>query len=382
MFDKYNEEVINLRREFHKIPELGYFEFKTKAKIIDYLKSIGIEDIKEISDTGICATIFGNGKKTIGIRADIDALPVKEETELPFSSLHDGVMHACGHDGHIAIALTLAKFFKENSHLLKGNLKLIFQPAEEGEGGAKMMIENKVLENPKVDCMLSCHLWPDIETGKADASHGTTFASDTLIEIEIIGKGGHGAYPEKIKDVIYAGSEIIIALKKLSKDFNDKGVKNVLSMCSFDCASTHNVFKDSAHLKGTLRMIDEQSEIVVSESIRNTVKKILDDNNIDGIINVNLNYIPLVNDYGVTNAVRDVICDTLGEENLYELGYAMTAEDFAYFAKEVKSCHIKVGTKSEDCPYPLHSAKYTINEDSLLVGVKILANSVIKLLGD
>lgn len=382
MFDKYNEEVINLRREFHKIPELGYFEFKTKAKIIDYLKSIGIEDIKEISDTGICATIFGNGKKTIGIRADIDALPVKEETELPFSSLHDGVMHACGHDGHIAIALTLAKFFKENSHLLKGNLKLIFQPAEEGEGGAKMMIENKVLENPKVDCMLSCHLWPDIETGKADASYGTTFASDTLIEIEVIGKGGHGAYPEKIKDVIYAGSEIIIALKKLSKDFNDKGVKNVLSMCSFDCASTHNVFKDSAYLKGTLRMIDEQSEIVVSESIRNTVKKILDDNNIDGIINVNLNYIPLVNDYEVTNAVRDVICDTLGEENLYELGYAMTAEDFAYFAKEVKSCHIKVGTKSEDCPYPLHSAKYTINEDSLLVGVKILANSVIKLLGD
>ena len=382
MFKKYNEELISLRREFHKIPELGYKEFKTKAKIIDYLKSIGIEDIKEISDTGVCATIYGNGEKTIGIRADIDALPVKEETFLPFSSLHEGIMHACGHDGHIATALTVAKFFKENTHLLKGNLKLIFQPAEEGEGGAKMMIENKVLENPNVDCMLSFHLWPDIETGKVDASYGTTFASDTLIEIEIKGKGGHGAYPEKIKDVIYGGSEIIIALKKLSKDFNDKGVKNVLSMCSFDCVSTHNVFKDSAHLRGTLRMLDEQAEIEVSQAIRDTVKNILDSNNLNGIIDVNLNYIPLVNDDEVTSIVREVICDTLGEENLYELGSAMTAEDFAYFAKEVKSCHIKVGTKSEDCPYPLHNAKYTINEDSLLIGLKVLANGIIKLLGE
>ncbi len=382
MFEKYNEELINLRREFHKIPEPGYNEFKTKAKIIDYLKSIGIEDIKEISSTGICATIYGDGNKTVGVRADIDALEVKEETSLPFSSLHEGVMHACGHDGHIAMNLIIAKFFSDHPELLKGNLKLIFQPAEEVDGGAVMMIENGVLENPKVDCMLSCHLWPDIETGKADASFGTTFASDTLIEIEIIGKGGHGAYPEKVKDVIYAGSQIIIALKELSKNYNDKGIKNVLSICSFDCVSKNNIYKDTAHLKGTLRMLDEQSEKIVSQAIRDTVKKILDDNNMDGIIDVKLNYIPLVNNNEITGIIRDVIKDTLGKENLFELGYAMTAEDFAYFAKEVKSCHIKVGTKSEDCPYPLHNAKYTINEDSLLIGVKILTNGIIKLLGE
>ena len=202
MFKNYEEKLIELRREFHKIPELGYFEVKTKKKIIEYLKALGIEDIREIGDTGICAIIYGNGDKTVGIRADIDALKVTEETNLPFKSTHEGFMHACGHDGHIAMNLGIAEFFVKNPELLKGNLKLIFQPAEEGEGGAKMMIEKGVLENPKVDYMLSGHLWPSIETGYIDISEGTTFASDTLIEIELKGKGGHAAYPEKVKNVV------------------------------------------------------------------------------------------------------------------------------------------------------------------------------------
>lgn len=380
MFGKYNEEVIKLRREFHKIPELGYKEFKTKAKIIDYLNSIGIEDIKEISDTGVCATIYGNGKKTVGLRADIDALPIKEETSLPFSSEHDGIMHACGHDGHIAMALTVAKFFKENPQLLKGNLKLIFQPAEEVDGGAQMMIDNGVLKNPDVNSMLSCHLWPDIETGKVDASFGTAFASDTLIEIEIIGKGGHGAYPEKIKDVIFGGSQIVIALKELSKEYNEKCIKNALSICSFDCVSKNNVYKDTAHLRGTLRTLDEKSEAEISERIRNTVNEIFISNGLSGECDVKLNYIPLVNDDETTTLMREVIEDTLGKENLCKIGYTMGAEDFAYFSKEVPSCYIRVGTHRDDCPYPLHNGGFTINEDSLLIGVKVLSNGIIKLL--
>ena len=382
MFEKYTDELINLRREFHKIPEPGYEEFKTKKKIIEYLKSIGVSDIKEIGETGICATIYGKGEKTVGLRADIDALLIEEETNLPFSSTHKGVMHACGHDGHIAMSLICAKFFMENPDKLKGNLKLIFQPAEEVDGGAQMMIENGVLDNPKVDYMLSGHLWPSIKTGMADASFGTTFASDTLIEIEIEGKGGHAAYPENVKDVVYVGSQIIIEMKSLSKAFNDKGIKNVLSMCSFDCVSRNNVFKDNAHLKGTLRMLDAEMEQLVSTAIRNTVKEIFEKNGVTGVCDVKLNYIPLVNHDYPTGKIREVIKETLGEGNLCEFGYAMTAEDFAYFAKEVPSCHIKIGTKLCDSPYSLHTSKYNINEDSLLTGVKLFAKGIIKLLGE
>ena len=382
MFSKYEEELINLRREFHKIPEIGYKEFKTKEKIISYLKGLGITDIKEISETGVAATIYGNGEKTIGLRSDIDALKIKEETNLPFSSLHDNVMHACGHDGHIALNLMCAKFFTEHKDMLKGNLKLVFQPAEEVDGGALMMIENGVLGNPKVDCMIAAHLWPSIKTGMADASFGTTFASDTLIEIEITGKGGHAAYPENVKNVVYTGSRIIIALKELSDYYNNNGVKNVLSMCSFDCVSSNNVFKDSAHLKGTLRMLDEEKEREVSEKIKATVENIFKEEGLSGFADIKLNYIPLVNNKEITSVVREAIKETLGKDNLYELGYAMTAEDFAYFAKAVPSCHIKLGTGFSGCSYPLHNSKYTIDEKSLLPGLKVFVNAIIKLLGE
>lgn len=382
MFDKYLNELVAVRREFHQIPELGYKEYKTKAKIIEYLKSIGVSDIKEISDTGVVATIYGNGEKTVGLRADIDALPVTEQTDLPFKSLHDGVMHACGHDGHIAINLICAKFFMENKDLLKGNLKLIFQPAEEGGGGAKVMLKHDILKNPDVSYMLSCHLWPSIETGKVDASFGTTFASDTHIEIEIMGKGGHGAHPENVKDVIYGGSLVVAGLKELTKEFNDKGIKNVLSICSFDCVSANNVYKDSAHLKGTLRTLKEADAEIVSKAIKDKVNDILSSQGLTGICDLDLSYIPLVNDTKVTSVMREVISDTLGCENLCEIGSVMTAEDFAFFAKEVPSCHLKIGTKSKDSPYSLHQSKYTINEDSLLIALKVLTNGIIKLTGE
>ena len=379
---KYEEKLIELRREFHQIPEPGYSEFKTKEKIIEYLKNLGIEDIKEVGETGVCAVIYGNGTKTVGLRADIDALKITEETGLSFSSVHEGYMHACGHDGHIAMSLIVAEFFNTHKDLLKGNLKLIFQPAEEVDGGAQMMIEKGVLQNPKVDCMLSGHLWPSIETGYIDISEGTTFASDTLIEIELMGKGGHAAYPEMVKNVVLCGSEIIIALDNLSREFNKKGYKNVLSMCSFDCASGNNIFKDNAHLKGTLRMLDEKSERLLSKAISDTVLAICNKYDIKCECDVILNYIPLVNDTQTVKKVREAVSDALGKDKIIELGYAMTAEDFAYFAKAVPSCHLKIGTRIDGYEYPLHNSRYNLNEKSLITGVEAFVNGIIKLLED
>lgn len=379
MFEKYTEEVINLRREFHKIPELGYEEFKTSEKIIEYLKFCGIEDIKRLGTTGVTAVIYGNGDTTIGIRADIDALRIEEETELPYSSTHPGRMHACGHDGHIAISLILAKIFAENRASLKGNVKFIFQPAEELDSGAEMMIKEGCMENPKVDYMLSGHLWPDIETGKIDVTYGTTFASDTLIEIEIMGKGGHGSQPEHVKDSIFAGSQIVIALKELSKKFNDQGIKNVLSICSFDCVSSNNIFRDNAHLKGTLRMHDPEGEKIVSQAIRDKVNEILSDNNMQGIGDVKLNYPPLINDKKLTETIREAIDENM-KGTLYDFGPVMAAEDFAYYALKVPSVHLKIGTATPRQNMKLHNSKYNINEMSLIVGVKAFYYGVLKLL--
>lgn len=382
MFKKYEEGLIALRREFHKIPEPGYTEYKTKEKIISHLKKIGVTDITEVGETGICATIYGNGTKTVGLRADIDALKITEETGLPFASEHPGVMHACGHDGHIAMSLTVAEFFMEHKDLIKGNLKLIFQPAEEVDGGAQMMIEKGVLENPRVDSMISGHLWPSIETGYIDISEGTTFASDTLIEIELTGKGGHAAYPEKIKNVVLCGSEIILELDKLSRRFNETGHINVLSMCSFDCVSANNVFKDSAHLKGTLRMLDESSERLLSKAISDTVLKICEKYGVKAQCDIPLNYIPLVTDSETVKKVREAVSDFLGEDKVLSLGYAMTAEDFAYFAKAVPSCHLKIGTHIEGYNYPLHNSRYNLNEKSLIIGVEAFVRGIMKLMED
>lgn len=382
MLEKYNEELINLRREFHQIPELGYHEFKTKEKIVKYLENLGITDIKVLGDTGVVAVIYGDGKKTIGVRADIDALKVYEETGLPYKSLHEGCMHACGHDGHIAMNLILAKYFTEHKEELKGNLKLIFQPAEEGGLGAVMMIENGALKSPETDCIISGHLWPDIDTGKIDISYGTTFAADSHIEIEINGKGGHGAYPEYVKDSIHAGSKIVVALKELSKNFNDNGVKNVLSICSFDCVSSHNVYKDNAYLRGTLRTLESETEKEVSEKIKETVEKIFKECDIDGKCTVTHKYIPLVNNDEVTKSMKEAVAEAIGKENVIELGSAMTSEDFGFFAKAIPACHMKIGTKSENIPYKLHQSKYTINEDSLIIGVKGFIAGIKKLLGE
>lgn len=379
MFEKYENEVINLRREFHKIPETAYEEFKTTDKIIEYLKSIGITDIKRVEPTGVIATIYGKGNKTVGIRADIDALNVCEETSLPFSSLHPGKMHACGHDGHIAILLTLAKVFMDNISSLNGNIKLIFQPAEEGAGGAKVMLKNGCLSNPKVDYMLSAHLWPDIETGKIDVSYGTTFATDSHIEIDINGKGGHGSQPEKVKDVVYAGSQIVIALKNLSKEFKEKNINHVLSICSFDCVSSHNIYKDNAHIRGTLRALSENDEKTISSAVKETVNKILTENSIDGTCEVNYIYPPLVNDIQTTKIIRKAIEENFSDA-LIDFGSVYAAEDFAFYAKEVPSTHLKIGTKIKEENLQLHNSHYTINEDSLILGVKAFYCSVISLL--
>lgn len=375
-FHDYENEVINLRREFHKIAEPSTKEYNTQNKIIEYLESIGIKDIKKCADTGVVAFLCGNGDKTVGVRADIDALMVKEETELTYKSQNEGVMHACGHDGHIAIGLVLAKIFSDNKAELKGNVKFIFQPAEEDGYGAKRMIKDGALENPYVDYLVSCHLWPQIDTGKIDITRGATFASSDIINVKVMGKGGHGALPHLVKDSLYSASKIAVRLKELGIELNKKGIKNVLSVCSFDCKSEFNIFKDDAYLKGTLRAFDKKEREIIINEMKNAVKLIAEEDEITAELEVVVDCPSLVNNDKLVDIARNVI----DENKLIEFGPVMPAEDFAYFSDERPSVHLKIGSGGEDVKYPvLHNSKYELNEKSLIIGVEALYNVITEL---
>jgi len=380
-FKKYENELISLRREFHKIPEVSLKEYKTSEKIRNYLIGLGISDIKTYADTGLAAVIYGKGDKTVGIRADIDALFVQEETNLPYKSENEGVMHACGHDGHIAIALVLAKIFWENRELLKGNIKLIFQPAEEEGDGAKRMIDGGVLENPRPDFMLSGHLWPEIEAGKIDITDDITFAGSDIIKIEVNGKGGHGALPHNIKDSLYTASKIAIALKEKGIELNKQGITNILSICSFDCKSQFNIFKDDACLLGTLRTVNKEHREKVIEEIKNTVKVLLNEGDVCGNCEITVDAPPLINNKKLAKLARDVIASKMGGEVLCDFGPVMASEDFAYFSNEIPSVHLKIGSGGDEVEYPaLHNSKYEMNEKSLITGVEAFYNIITELL--
>ncbi len=379
-FKKYEEELLALRREFHKYPELSLKEYETSKRIKNYLKSYGIEDIRDCIETGIIADIYGEGEKTVAIRMDIDALNVSENTNLPFKSVNQGIMHACGHDGHIAIGIILAKIFSENRGKLKGNIKFIFQPAEEEGDGALKMLDAGAL-NPKPDYIVSGHLWPEIETGKIDITDKITFAAADVIEVRVKGKGGHGALPHTVKDPIYAGSKAAIALKELGIELNKKGIKNILSICSFDCKSQYNIFRNDAFLMGTLRTVDNEEREYIINEMKNICKKIADENGVEIDCEVIVNCPALVNDSSLVKIAREAIEEKMGKDIFEDFGSVMASEDFSYFSNLVPSVHLKIGSGGERAVFPiLHNSRYELDERSLLIGVEAIYTIIEKIL--
>lgn len=374
------KEMIALRREFHRIPEIAFEEFETSQKIKEYLKQIGIEDIKTYASTGIAAVVYGkNPGKTVGVRMDIDALPVTEENDIPYRSVHDGKMHACGHDAHIAVGLGLAKVFYENRQNLSGNVKLIFQPAEEGVGGAAPMIEEGVLQNPDVDYMLGCHVWPEIPSQKIDITNGATFASSDVFQLKIKGFGGHGGMPEKVKDCVYAGAKVAAALKELyfSAPYEKK---TVISVCSFEAPSAANVYPASCVIKGTIRTLSEEIRAKVKEDIRSLVTGILEELAIPFELSITPEYPTLVNDDKLLSIMEHCVKELFGGEQIVHHGPTMAAEDFAFFTQAVPSCHVKVGCGNAECCMPLHNPKFNLDEAAIVTAACLLERMVLELL--
>lgn len=381
-------EIIAYRRELHSIPELGFEEVKTSKKIKDYLDDMGIES-SYVGGTGLVALIQGDrtcnyddgGKEPVAcLRADIDAMPAREDTGLSFKSVHDYVMHSCGHDGHAAILLGVAKLLKEYKKELKGKVKLIFQPAEELVQGAKEMIKEGVLENPEPDYILGLHLWQPLETGKLGLKKGEMMASTDNFKVRIKGKEAHGAMPHQGIDPISVSAEFIQGIYHILARTLPAEENYVLSFGKIAGGTKGNVLASGVEIDGTYRCFEEKTRIFIKEKIENLLesKKNLYGTDWEYILESFTN--PTYNDYDLTEKIVDSLQKVVLAENIFmPYGPVFPSEDFSEYAKIIPGTFFFLGAggKGEETyDYPHHHPRFDLDENALSLGVALLLQSV------
>lgn len=384
MVDVIYPQLVSIRRDLHQHPELGLEEYRTSALILDCLKQWNINVTQLIGETAIVGLIEGKaGDKTIGLRADMDALPIEEKTGAPYASLIPGKMHACGHDVHTTILLGAAYVLSKLKNEYRGNVKLFFQPAEETVGGAKMMIEAGCMHHPKVDHVLGLHVRPTLEVGEIGIHYGKCHAASDTITITIHGKQAHGAYPQDGIDAILIASHVIVALQSLVSRNLSPFESAVLSLGMIEGGTAGNIVCNKVTIRGTLRTLDQKTRLFMKQRIvevaENTAKAFLGSANVD----IEEGYAPLIN----AHAITDVVCHTaeklVGEDNVIIMDHpSLGVEDFAYFAEAVPSCFYSLGTsnKAKGIQSTLHENTFDIDEEAIKVGVCLQVLSTLNLL--
>ena len=373
--EKYLKQMINLREIIHMYPEDGFKEFKTSEIIINELEKLGIKVQKNVAKTGVVGLIEGNYPgKTVLLRADMDALKIQEQADVEYKSKVDGMMHACGHDGHVAGLLGAAMILNELKDKLHGNVKLVFQPAEEKEGGALPMIEEGVLENPKVDAAFGAHLWGYLKEGEVHLKEGPMMAAPDLFNIKVIGKGGHGALPQASIDPIVITCQIVNALQTIvSRRINP--LDPVVVTCGkIQGGESFNVIPNEVELEGTIRTFNEETRNLVPRIIEDLVKGITTSQGATYEFKYEPHYPALLNDKDMTNFAKKSLEKVVGKENVFNLKEPnMGGEDFAYFAQKVPSAFMFVGIANNESEPVIHHNPY-FKWDSKNVG--ILAQSL------
>jgi amidohydrolase len=380
---QYKPDVIGVRRHLHAHPELSFQEFETSAYIQSVLTQWGIPFKNNIVKTGIVATIEGRNpqSKTIALRADIDALPIVEENDVPYKSVNTGVMHACGHDAHTSSLLGVARILSTLKDEFEGTVRLLFQPGEERiPGGAKLMIEEGVLENPRPYSILGQHVLPQLEAGKVGFKGGMFMASADELYVTVRGKGGHGAMPHLTIDPILVASHIIIALQQLVSRNAQPGVPTVLSFGKFIANGATNIIPDVAVLEGTFRTMNEPWREKAHGLMKHMAETIAQSMGATCEFTVLKGYPFLVNDEDVTARARQAAVEFLGEENVVDLESRMTAEDFAYFSQVLPACFYRLGTgnAARNITSGIHTPTFDIDEDSLETGMGLMAYLAVK----
>lgn len=390
MYDTINDELVKIRRDFHMNPEVGGLEHRTMNKICEYLDSWGIEYQKGVADTGVVAIVRGKNKKNekslcIGVRADIDALPIKEETDVEFKSRNDGVMHACGHDAHTTIALGTAKIIKTMESQLKGDVKFFFQPAEETTGGAERMINEGCLKNPDVDYVFGLHVDPSMKTGSVCLKYGKMMASSDEIIIKATGKSTHGAHPHEGVDPLVIASNLILSLQSIVSRNLSPLNSAIFTLGSIHGGTKGNIIPDEVEMTGILRTLDSETREFMKRRISEIVENVPKAYGGEGKLHIRESYKALINNDEAVNAVRETAEKILGKENVVISQYPnMGTEDFSYFAECSKACFFNLGCRNEaiDAVYPIHSSMFKLDESCLNIGVKLQVENVLKILNE
>ena len=368
--EKYLQHMINLRETIHMYPEDGFSEFTTSKIIIEELEKLGIKVQKNVATTGVVGLIEGKYPgKTVLLRADMDALKIQEQADVEYKSKIDGMMHACGHDGHVAGLLGAAMILNELKDNLHGNVKLVFQPAEERDGGALPMIEEGVLENPKVDAAFAAHLWGYLNEGEVHLKEGPMMASPDIFNINVIGKGGHGAVPQESIDPIVITCQIVNSLQTIvSRKINplDPVVITCGRIQGGDC---HNVIPNEVELEGTIRTFNEETRNWVPKVMEDLIRGITTSQGAAYEFKYEPKYPALINDKYMTSFAKESLKKVVGEENVFDLKEPnMGGEDFAYFAQKVPSAFIFVGIANNKSEPVIHHNPY-FKWDSKNVGI-------------
>lgn len=372
------QEVIDIRREIHQHPELAFKEFRTAELISKKLTEYGIEHKTGIAKTGVVGLIKGTNPDSyvVALRADMDALPITEKNNPEYKSQNPGVMHACGHDAHTAALLGAAKILNTLKDQFAGTIKLIFQPSEEEfPGGAKIMIEEGVLQNPKVDIIIGQHVYPQMKAGDIGMKAGNYMASTDELHLTVKGKGGHGALPEQNIDPVLIASHIVVAMQQVVSRISSPSMPTVVSFGRIIGEGRTNVIPDEVTLDGILRTFNEEWRQQAQQKIIQIAKGIAESMGGDCEVVIDPGYPVLKNDKIITEQTRSFANSFIGEQAVHNLDYRMTAEDFAYYSHKIPACYYRLGVRNEEkgITSALHSATFDIDESSLETAIGLMS---------
>ncbi|MBN1988155.1 MAG: amidohydrolase [Bacteroidales bacterium] len=367
--------MMSLRRHFHANPELSFQESQTANYVANRLEELGLEVHRNVSDHSVLCVLKGaKPGRCIGVRAELDALPLTEQTTLPFASVFNGVMHACGHDIHMAVALGVAKVLADNRDSLCGTVVFVFESGEELlPGGARGILESDIFKRNIPDIMLGMHVLPELEAGKVGFRAGQYMASSDEVYITVHGKGGHAALPNTVVDPVLIASHVVVALQQVVSRNAQPIVPTVLSFGKVTANGANNVIPNQVLLEGTFRTMDEHWRGQAHQRIASIAKGISESMGGTCTVDIRSGYASVYNNEALTQSAVSIASDLLGEANVVALEPRMTADDFAFFSQTIPSLFFRLGVGFfTGSKYGLHNPKFNANEDSMGTGVKVL----------
>lgn len=379
--DALTDELVARRRDLHQHPELAFEEVRTAGVVAQELKDLGLKVETSVATTGVVGVLEGeNDGPTVLYRADMDALPIHEENDLPYKSQTPGKMHACGHDGHITIALGTAKLLAQHRDKIAGRVKFVFQPGEEGAGGALAMIKAGVLDDPEPDVTLGLHIWNELPFGTLGLAEGATMSGSSTFKIVVRGKGGHAAMPHTTIDPVACAGQLITALHTIvGRKMNAMAGAVILSVTGVQTSSyTHNIIPETVEITGTFRTFNAYTSEMLEQHVRDVSRSVCESVGCVAEVNVRHLTIPVVNHPDVIQRLRTLFAGIVGEENINTTERTMASEDVAYMMDDIPGTYFFLGgaNKALGLNYGHHHPRFNFDERVLPLGVRLMSTAI------